>query len=215
MFIAVSYFYAFLSRLFMAFIKSFKQYPRLCWHLSYLSLNLLCRMFLFSEKDISSREIFFHALHEKTLILNEKQRKPLCLFFGIVDIRKKSIGLVLCVGIRWIFRFQNKNNHNKLTWSIFWDGITAPWRRQVELKSLQLSFKKFNNVEQHHEIVAVGLNFLRTQPVLKNSSDLNIRNCRFSSLLLRQNRSKPLRFCRRFDRFSSVFKRKNRRIMRF
>ena len=31
-------------------------------------------------------------------------------------------------------------------------------------------------------------------PVLRNSSDLNIRNRRFSSLLLRQNRSKPLRF---------------------
>ena len=31
-------------------------------------------------------------------------------------------------------------------------------------------------------------------PVLRNSSDLNIRNRRFLSLLLRQNRSKPLRF---------------------
>ena len=47
-------------------------------------------------------------------------------------------------------------------------------------------------------------------PELRISSDSNIRNRRFSSLLLRQNRSKPLRFFRRFDRFSSAFKHKNR-----
>ena len=37
-------------------------------------------------------------------------------------------------------------------------------------------------------------------------------NCPFSSALLCQNWSKPLRFFRRFDCFSSVFKRKNRRF---
>ena len=47
---------------------------------------------------------------------------------------------------------------------------------------------------------------------MRISSDSNIRNRRFSSLLLRQNRSKPLRFFRRFDRFSSAFKRKKRRF---
>ena len=52
-------------------------------------------------------------------------------------------------------------------------------------------------------------------PVLRISSNSNIRNRRFSSLLLRQNRSKPLSFFRRFDRFSSVFKRKNRRFSSF
>ena len=56
---------------------------------------------------------------------------------------------------------------------------------------------------------------LSIEPVLRNSSDLNIRNRRFSSLLLRQNRSKPLRFFHCFDRFSSVFKRKNRRFLPF
>ena len=39
---------------------------------------------------------------------------------------------------------------------------------------------------------------LTTLPVLRNSSDLNIRNRRFSSLFLRQNWSKPLRFFRRY-----------------
>ena len=48
--------------------------------------------------------------------------------------------------------------------------------------------------------------------MLRISSDSSIRNRRFSSLLLRQNRSKPLRFFRRFDRFSSIFKRKKRRF---
>ena len=50
-------------------------------------------------------------------------------------------------------------------------------------------------------------------PVLRASPNSNVRNCRFSSALLYRNQSKPLRFLHRFDRLSSVFKRKNRRFL--
>ena len=75
------------------------------------------------------------------------------------------------------------------------------------MKFVRILYKPVNKLKSF--IVRL---FTGRLPVLRNSSDLNIRNRRFSSLLLRQNRSKPVRFFVVLIGFRRCF---NLRIVRF